>query len=181
MSELMNRILENESTEFVVDNDMKAEWVLKKIREAKNDCQRFTDEYQRQMDFYKAQIETLNQQTKDEIERLESMLAPYFREREQAGFTKASKTQVKYDLPSGKLLMKKQEPDYSRDDKKVIEWLEKTDQGKFVKVEKKLDWAGLKRQVIVNGQNVVTKDGEIVPGVTVTERGEKFVVEVDLK
>jgi hypothetical protein len=48
-------------------------------------------------------------------------------------------------------------------------------------VEKKADWAGLKKVVTVtpDGAHVATDDGEIIPGVTVTPRPDVFKVEME--
>ena len=77
--------------------------------------------------------------------------------------------------------MKKQQTEFKRDDAAVIEWLKKNAGGQFVKTEEKLDWAGLKDATGVFEGTVVTADGEIIPGIEVIERPDKFVVEQILK
>ena len=51
-------------------------------------------------------------------------------------------------------------------------------EGAHVKTKEVLDWAELKKNVVFMGENVVNGDGEIIPGITITERPDKFVVEV---
>lgn len=154
--------------EFVIDNDKKAEWALGKIREARN-------ERDRMVSWYQKQIEDIKEQTDFETMNLERMLSDYFKATEAAH--KRTKTQESYSLPGGKLMLKKQNPEYKREDSTVIEWLKQNKLG-FVKVKEELDWDGLKKSTTVVGGNIVTEDGEIVPGVAVVERPEKFVVEV---
>jgi hypothetical protein len=48
----------------------------------------------------------------------------------------------------------------------------------YVKVKESADWAALKKTVTVVGSNVVSRDGEIIPGVSVTQRPDVFKVEV---
>jgi hypothetical protein len=91
---------------------------------------------------------------------------------------KKTKTQESYKLPGGKLVLKTQNPEYKKDEATVIEWLKKNDMAKYVKVEEKLDWAGLKEVTGVFEGHIVTEDGEIVPGIDVVDREAKFVVEV---
>ena len=172
----MSEVIERES--FTIDTDAKAEWALGKIRAARA-------ERDRMIDWYNAKIKEITEQTEVDTVWLEGMLAAYFRMTEQAH--KRTKTTESYSLPSGKLILKKQNPEYKRDDKKAVAWLKANGFAKFVKVKEELDWSSLKdASEAVNGQIVcgkkITEDGEIIPlivdGVNVIEREEKFVVEV---
>lgn len=165
------------SGRFTVDNDMKAEWCLNKIRKAREQQSREKAELQRQMQFYQDQMEIIDRKTEEEVGFFESMLRDYFSSRVDEGFTKSTKTQTAYKLPTGKLVLKKQNPDFVRDDATVIAWL-KENGGQFIKTKESLDWAELKKTVTVNGGSIVTADGEIVPGVKVVSNEDTFIVEV---
>ena len=92
---------------------------------------------------------------------------------------KKTKTQESWSIPGGKLMLKKQAPEFKRDDKTVIEWLKQTPDGsQYVKTVESLDWANLKKDSTVVGGSIVNMDGEVIPGVEVIEREDKFVVEV---
>ena len=162
MSEIIN-----ESEGFVIDSDAKALWALKKIKEAREDRDFW-------LSWYKQKEKEITEQTDFDTMNLERMLADYFATVPH----KSTKTQESYTLPGGKLILKKQNPEYTRDDSTVIEWLKANKMPQFVKIEEKLDWAGLKAATAVFEGNVVTEDGEIIPGITVTDREAKFVVEV---
>lgn len=162
MSELLQE-------EFVIDSDIKAEWALKKIKEARADRDRM-------LDWYEKKAKEIKEQTDFETMGLERMLADYFRMTEKAH--KVTKTQESYSLPGGKLVLKKQNPEYKRDDEAIIAWLKESGNGNYIKTTESLDWANLKKDTAVFDGHVVTGDGEIVPGIEVVERGEKFVVEV---
>ena len=167
MSELI-REEEYETKEgFTVDSDAKAMWVLEKIRKARAD----RDEL---VEWYNKQIEKINQQTDFNTILLERMLADYFRTVPH----KKTKTQESYSLPGAKLVLKKQNPEYKHDDKTVIAWLEKNNGTQYIKTKKELDWAGLKGKTEDFEGNIVTEDGEIIPGIEVIYREPKFVVEV---
>ena len=61
----MSELLKEETPvreRFEVDNDMKAEWVLSKIRRIRADQKKETDELQRQMQFYKDQMDMIDKQ-----------------------------------------------------------------------------------------------------------------------
>ena len=163
MSELLK-----ETEGFVIDSDAKAEWAMGKIREAREDRDRWVN-------WYKDQIKAITEQTDFDTMNLERMLFEYF----STVPHKVTKTQENYKLPGGKLVLKLQNPEYKRDDEKVIEWAKKSEGfEKFVKVKEELDWAGLKAVTEAFGTTIITEDGEIVPGVEVVEREPKFVVEV---
>jgi hypothetical protein len=163
----MSELLKAESEGFVIDTDAKAEWALDKIREARADRDRWVK-------WYTDKIAEITEQTDFNTMNLERLLAEYFATVPH----KKTKTQESYSLPGGKLVMKRQNPEYKRDDKTVIEWAKTNGQAQYVKVTESLDWAGLKSATgVFNGQ-IVTEDGEVVPGVEVIERPEKFIVEV---
>lgn len=162
MSELMQEV-----ESFVIDTDAKAEWALRKIKEARADRDTWVA-------WYKEKIVEITAQTDADTANLERMLLDYFASVPH----KKTKTQESYKLPGGKLVLKTQNPEYKRDDKTVIEWLKQNGQDNFVKVKEELDWAGLKEATEIFNGRIVTEDGEIVPGVEVLDREAKFVVEV---
>ena len=167
MSEAKKFIDAMTEPEFIIDSDSKAEWALKKIAEARSDCAAWVA-------WYEEKIKQIKEQTDFDTANLEAMLARYF----DTVPHKKTKTQESYALPGGKLVLKKQNAEYNRDDKTVIDWLERNGGEAYIKTEKKLDWSTLKRDTqALNGQ-IVTMDGEIIPGIEVTDRPDKFVVEV---
>ena len=178
MSELMQEKPVREP--FVVDNDMKAEWCLSKIRRVRDEQSREKAELQRQMQFYKDQMDLIDKQADEDAHFFESMLRGYFASRVDEGFTKATKTQTSYKLPTGKLVLKKRNPDFVRKDDELLPWLKKNHPD-LVKVEESPNWAELKKTVNVVGDGVATTDGEMIPGVKVVPKDDVFEVEVNLK
>ena len=162
MSELLQ-----ETEGFTIDTDAKAEWALRKIKEARADRDYWVA-------WYEQKIAEIKAQTDANTANLEEMLSVYF----DTVPHKKTKTQETYTLPGGKLILKTQNPEYKRDDKAVIEWLKGNGQERFVKIEEKLDWAGLKAETAAFEGRIVTEDGEIIPGIEVIDREPKFVVEV---
>jgi hypothetical protein len=152
---------------FVIDSDRLALWAMRKIKAIRAD----RDEL---VEWYEKKIKEANEQTDFATMRFERMLSDYFATVPH----KKTKTQESYSLPEGKLVLKVQNPEYKREDATVIDWLKKNKMTEFVKVKEELDWAGLKGATTALDGNIVTEDGEIIPGVSVIERDAKFVVEV---
>ena len=77
-------------------------------------------------------------------------------------------------------MLKKQAPQFEHDDELILDWLHENSQmpETYIDFKETLKWADLKKVLLVDGSRMVTQDGEIIPGITVTERPDKFVVEV---
>ena len=166
MSELLNDARE----EFTVTDDAAAEWCMKKIKEAESDRAMWKAHYD-------AQMEKVNKAADETINYFTAKLEEYFANVPH----KATKTQESYTLPGGKLIRKKQQPKFETDDEALVPWLEENFMGQLVKVKKSADWAALKKvcSVTPDGEHVATDDGEIIPGVTVTQRPDVFKVEME--
>ena len=171
MSELMayapeQELEQLEGQEVPMLDDMDAEYMMGIIRQA-------DAEYQKMEAWYLHMIQKAKDFHDRKVAWAESNLRAYF----DTVPTKASKTQKSYELPSGKLVLKKQEPKYETEDEKLVPWL-KANRPELVKIKESSDWANLKKELAVSpdGTAMVTEDGEIVPGITVTQREDKFSV-----
>lgn len=160
---------------FIVDNDLKADWCLDKIKEANS-------EYNRLEMVIKAKIEQLNTALKKAQEKRDSDVSFFtykLREYFNTVKTKDTKTQRVYILPSGKLIEKQQQPEFVKDDEALLNWV-KENTPEFVKIKESIDWAGLKKNIQINGEIAINKvTGEIIDGITVKEREPEFKVEVN--
>lgn len=175
MDELQNeeRYLSDEEAGWQCTDDQGAEWCLQKIREANAEKEKWKA-------YYETQLQRINNREDNRIAFFENKLAIYFGSVPH----KETKTQQSYQLPGGKLILKKQAPEIERDDEKLIPWLRENYEGDYVKVKETVDWATLKKAfasddlIGLHGDHFITDDGEIIPGITVVERPDKFVVEV---
>jgi hypothetical protein len=158
---------EEDNGHYRIKNDKEAEWAMRKIREANEDKEFWKAHYDQQ---YKSVCYT-NDLT---ISNMESLLQTYFGTVPH----KVTKTEENYSLPSGKIMMKKQDPYYDRDDEKIIEWLKKNKGEKYVKVEEKLDWAAFKKTLTVVGEACADGDGQLIPGLKAVERDDVFKVQL---
>ena len=155
-----------EGQEIPMLDDMDAEYMLAMIRQA-------DDEYQKMESWYAHMVEKAKEKRDRKVAWAESNLRAYF----DIVPAKVTKTQKSYDLPSGKLVLKHQEPKYDTKDEELVPWL-KANRPELVKIKESSDWANLKKELKVSpdGVAMVTDSGEIVPGITVTQREDKFSV-----
>jgi len=166
---------------FTVDNDKKASWCLRKIRQLKkkqNDNDKLAQEM---IDKLKEEIKEIenwrdeeNNKLQNNIEFMENKLYDYaLRLREEDPELKT------INLPFGKLKFRKQRPKWKYDDDKLLEFLE-NNYPKLVRVKKNPDKRKLKKKANVTNDKAVLPDtGEIVEGVQITDRPEKFKVEIN--
>jgi hypothetical protein len=103
----------------------------------------------------------------------ERLLRDYLEEQKQ---TDSHLKSVK--LPSGRVGLRKQQPEFQRDNQRLLAWLS-INRPELVKVREEPDWAGVKAIATIGGDNLVdSQTGEIIAGVTVINRPEKLVVQL---
>jgi hypothetical protein len=167
---------------FVVDNDRKAVWCLRKIKHLKEKQQdndklaaAEIDEIQKEIDEVQDWLNTENEKLQNSIEFFETVLYSYaLKLREDNPELKTHK------LPFGKLQFRSKRPKWNYDNEKLLDFV-KSSYKEFVKVKESVDKRKLKQKTEVVGHKVVVKNtGEIVEGVEVVERDEEFKVKVDV-
>ena len=175
LEELTGRNEPKEQDDFVIDDDHKANWALKKIRQMKNKIAEKEEFAQKEIDEIKKWLEEETSKLEDSIEYFESMLTEYaMKMKEEDEDLKTHK------LPAGKLQFRKRRPKWNYDNEKLMEHLEKSGRGELIRVKKLPDKRKLKKQVEVAGNKVVDAEtGEIIEGIEVQERGESFKVKVN--
>ena len=157
---------------FTITDDRKADWAIECIlkEEAERD---------RLIELANEKIKELNERKAAIAEKCEmdnSYLKMLLRQYFETVPKNATKTQESYKLLSGKLVLKRQAPEFVRDDKVMTEWA-KASAPSFIKVVESVNWADLKKQTTVKGEAVVfTETGEVVPGVVAKAREDVFEV-----
>lgn len=173
-----NQMMDNETTQrptetnpsFVVDNDSKADWAMRKIADARQNTARWQEHFRAQMD-------AIRKEDEETEAYFTSLLYDYFRAQPKH----ETKTQAKYKLPSGELVLKRQQPDYQRDDGKLVECLMHGDLSQYVKLTPSVDWSSLKAACTVTEDGaLVDKDsGLVLDGVRAVPRPDKFEVKIN--
>lgn len=162
------RITTAQDTPFIVDNDQKAEWAARKIREARQDTQKWTEYYERQ-------LSAIRRANEDTEAYFVALLADYF----ETVPHKATKTQESYSLPSCKLVLKAQQPEFNRDEAVLCDYLDKKGRDDLVKITRRADWAALKKTLkVMEDGTCVDADGEVVEGVQAFSRQPEFKIEM---
>ena len=166
MSEILKTNIEEQEEELVVRSDIEAGWQLKRRKELIADRDNL-------IAFYQARIDAVKKDSEVKLSIIDRALFLFF----QTVQHHKTSTQESYTHPEGKLVLKKQAPEFKRDDKAVMSWLKDNNGGNYIKTTESLDWASLKKDTTVMGNAIVNSDGEIIPGVEVIEREAKFTVE----
>lgn len=161
---IQNTILEEE--EIQVRSTIEAKWQFEQRK-------KIIDDRDELIAYYEDQIAKVKADADYKIGFIDRALFAFFQTVEH----KKTKTQESWSIPAGKLILKKQAPEFKRDEKTVIDWLKQNGGTDYVKTVESLDWANLKKDTTVVGNTIVNNDGEIIPGVEVIEREDKFVVE----
>ena len=162
------RITTAQDTPFTVDNDQKAEWAARKIREARQDTQKWTEYYERQ-------LSAIRRANEDTEAYFAALLADYF----ETVPHKATKTQESYSLPSCKLVLKAQQPEFNRDEAVLCDYLDKKGRDDLVRITRRADWAALKKTLkVMEDGTCVDADGEVVEGVQAFSRLPEFKIEM---
>ena len=177
LSDEFLNVKEEERESWEIKDDLSADWAIEKIGETNAEYNRFEM-------VAKAKIQQIQEVLKKEQEKrdrevsfFESKLREYF-ETVQA---KETKTQKTYKLPSGTLKMKKSSMTFKYDKKKLLEKAEQLQMNDYIKTKKEFDWAKFKKNLVIQGNNIVDKEsGEIIDleGLGVTEKPAEFKVEV---
>ena len=107
---------------------------------------------------------------------LKAMLAEYFATVPHKTTKAGSES---YRLATGKLVLKKREPAYVRDDQALVDWLKRTGNKDYIKQTEKPIWDELKKRTTVDsGQLIFADTGELIEGVTVEDRPPEFQVDI---
>jgi hypothetical protein len=174
--------IEQDSSGFVVDNDRKAVWCLRKIKhlkekQAKNEelAESEIEDIQKEIDEVQNWLDEENNKLQNSIDFFESILYSYALE-----LRKGEPELKTHKLPFGKLQFRSKRPKWNYDNAKLLDFIT-SNYRELVKVKESVDKRKLKQMTeVVSGKVVVKDTGEIVEGVEVVERDEEFQVKVDV-
>jgi len=173
---------EQESRGFVVDNDRRAVWCLRKIKHLKQKQQKNEklaeaeiEDIQKEIDEVQKWLDEENDNLQNSIDFFESILYSYALE-----LRKEDPELKTHKLPFGQLQFRSKRPKWNYDNAKLLDFIT-SNYRELVKVKESVDKRKLKQVTEVVGDKVVLKEtGEIVEGVEVVERDEEFQVKVDI-
>ncbi len=165
---------EEQRGQFIIDDDQKANWALRKIRQLQEKRKANIQLAEAEIERINTWLKEVNGDLEQSIDYFTGLLEGYHRQvLEQDPKAKTIK------LPYGKLKMRAQQPEFIRDNDKLLSWLKQSNKTDYIVVKESPDWARLKKNLQVAGNALVDPEtGEVVEGVEVVERGPKFSVEV---
>lgn len=163
-----------EETNFVIDNDKKADWAITQIKEAETERDRLVALAEEQIEDLKTCIENIKTKCDNDTAYLRSLLDQYFRTVPH----KSTKTQETYKLLSGTLVFKKPSVKIAHDDERLLEYLKANDGAEFIKVKESIDWARFKSELTItdSGEVVDTGLGIVVDGCHVEDVPASFSI-----
>ncbi len=171
-------ISEENREQFIVDDEQKANWALRKMRQLTEKKEASIQLAETEIERIKTWLEEVNGELQSSIDFFTSLLAAYHRQvLEQDPKAKTIK------LPYGQLKMRAQQPEFRRDNDKLLAWMKREwvseMQEDFIKTIESPNWAELKKYLEIAGDKMVDPGtGLVVDGVEVIEREAKFSVEV---
>jgi hypothetical protein len=172
MSEYMDSLLHDEEKGFIVTDDQKAMWCIKKIKEARQEAKEL-------LDHYEAQTAKVKEGLAADEQFFQDKLFQYF----QTVPKKKTDTQQSYTLPGVKFMLKKQEPAFEPDADALLAYLKAAGRTGCIKVipaSEKPSWADYKPLTkVIDGKLYDAETGELVEAVKVTARPDKFEVKID--
>ena len=164
---------EAHSKDFVIDNDTKAEWAIRKIKEAQDEHDRISALIDAEEERLKERKEKNDKKLESDTSYLKYLLNSYM----NTVKCKETKTQRTYQLLSGKLVYKYGGTEWIKDEDKLLAWA-KADDPALVKVKESVDWVSLKKRLTVTDKgDVITEDGELLDFI----RAEKKPDSLDIK
>ncbi len=165
-----------EKKAFVIDDDNKADWAIRKIDEEKQEFNRIRELAEEQTARIEQKVEAAERRFNQRTSYLRSLLGSYFMQVPH----RKTKTQESYRLLSGSLVLKlpKVKPVYEEDE--LVKYLKESGMPDYIKTEEKARWGELKKLLdLSQGKHPVIKDtGELVECIRVEETPAEFKVEV---
>jgi phage host-nuclease inhibitor protein Gam len=161
---------ENES--FKVTNESTANWALRKIKQYQDKQKENNALAESEIAKIEMWLETVNEQAQNNIDYFQGLLAEYaLKQRDANPEFKSQK------LPNGSIKFGKQQPKYTYDDKALLEYLKKSEETDLIRVKEEPNKSAIKKLFPVqNGKLVNVGTGEVIDGVTVEDREDKFEV-----
>ncbi len=177
-SSLHEYLEEQEQTQnegFTVDTDEKANWALRKIKQAKQKQEESNALTLSEIDKVERWNKKQQEDAQMDIDFFQGLLAGYAsKKREEDPKYKSQK------LPNGRIRFKKQQPKYVYDDAALLTSLKKNGRNDLVKVKETVDKTEVKKAFVSqNGALIDPDTGEFIDGVTVVDQEDKFEVITD--
>lgn len=172
----IDALLDNDSAAqaYTITSDASADWAIEQIMTAQAERDRIIKIANDRIAMLQQQKAQISARCDRNTAFLTDKLREYFATVTPSSVTK---TQTTYRLLTGKLVMKKQQPEYVRDEIAMLPWI-KSNAPLYVKVAESVNWGELKKATVLDGEHVILAEtGEVVPGVVAVARPDVFEVQ----
>lgn len=150
---------EDERKGFSINNDVVADWAIRKIADERKELERLRDIAEQQI----AEIDMKMRQEEKNFEKRTSFLKECLRQYFNIVPHKTTKTQESYKLLSGSLVMKLGGLKMVKDDARLVEYFHQNGLSEYIKTKEEPKWAEFKKNLsIINGNVIDTTTGAIV-------------------
>lgn len=174
----LEEIIENpEKHVFLIDDDHKADWALRKIAEERKEAERIKAIAEQQIEELQMKIKYAEEVAERKTAFLKGCLAEYFQKVPHKETKK--QRQESYKLLSGSLILKLPKQKMVKDDEKLIEYFRSNGMEEFIKTKESPKWEEFKKQLqIIDGNVVDTATGDVIDAVRVEETTGIFDVKI---
>ena len=159
-----------EQQAFIIDDDKKASWALKKYKLLEIEEERKKNLVKEEIDRLKSWLD----QEQEKIEKKKALLSQSL-----SGYLyqlRRDDPKAKIDTPFGAVTTRKQQDKWTFDDETVIKFLHEAEMDEFIQVKEEIDKRPLKKALRVLDGKAYTEAGEEVEGITVTDQGEALSI-----
>lgn len=104
-------------------------------------------------------------------------LEMYLRQEVKKQLDAGKKAKKSIKLPYGSISLKKQQPEFVKDESELMQYAMENNHVKFAAPS--VDWETIKSKCEVKKGQLVDENGEIVPGVKVVDRDDKFSIKLN--
>ena len=161
-----------DKSRFIIDDDNKADWALRKIAESKNEIYKISY-------FADSEINRIEDWERKEKEKYESsidyftgLLAEYASQKRKQNSDFKSQS-----LPAGRIRFKKQQPKWNVDKEKVVKSIKSTGRDDLIRIKEEPSMNDIKKAfIVVDGQAIDEETGQVIEGIKVEDREDKFEV-----
>lgn len=162
----------NES--FVVNDDLKANWVLRKISSYERSIKENNAIADAENDKIEQWLQSVNGNASASIDYFQGLLAEYaLKKREEDPSFKSIK------LPNGNFGFRKRQPKWNYDDEKVLKALKRNDMTDLINLKESPKKVDIKKAFEIAGNKVVNPNtGEVIEGITIEDQEDNFNVKV---
>lgn len=175
LNEYLESQEQTEKESFVIDDDNRANWALRKIKQYKDEQAQNNALATAEIDKIESWNKEENQKAQDSIDFFQGLLAVYAMNKREADPKFKSQK-----LPNGSIKFRKQQPNFIYDDRDLIDSLKKSDRSDLINVKESPDKKEIKKAFKVEDDKLVDPEtGEVIGGVTVEHRDDKFEVKTD--